>query len=118
MVSAVNSMPMVLYALGDTFRLQIVARLMSTDEKLACQDFFSDEMIAKSTLSHHFKVLREAGLVRMVLMGRRAQVSLRHEDLEARFPGLIDAILNTYHQQPAPTIDFESRRLDTAPNTV
>lgn len=93
------SLPIILYSLGDPFRLQIVARLATTDEKLACQDFFSNEMVAKSTLSHHFKVLREAGLVRMMPHGRRMQVSLRNEDLEDRFPGLLEAILMSYRQQ-------------------
>jgi DNA-binding transcriptional ArsR family regulator len=55
------------------------------------------ETLAKSTLSYHFKVLREAGLVRMVPQGRLVLVSLRKEDLESRFPGLLDAILSTHH---------------------
>ena len=55
------------------------------------------EILAKSTLSYHFKVLREAGLVRMVPQGRLVLVSLRKEDLESRFPGLLDAILSTHH---------------------
>ena len=45
--------------------------------------------VAKSTGSHQFKVLREAGLIRMVPQGRRVLVSLRRDDLETRFPGLI-----------------------------
>ena len=69
-----------------------------SDEKMACQDFHVGEAVAKSTLSFHFKVLREAGLVRMVPQGRRVLVSLRREDLETRFPGLLEAILSTYHQ--------------------
>lgn len=90
-------MPTILYALGDPLRLRIVARLATvndTDEKLACQDFLVGETAAKSTLSFHFKVLREAGLVRMIPQGRRVLVSLRREDLETRFPGLLEAILS------------------------
>src|SRR5215469_5669067 len=86
------SFPAILYALGDPLRLHIVARLATTEEKLACLHFFTNEEVAKSTLSHHFKVLREAGIVRMVPSGRRVQVSLRREDLEVRFPGLIETI--------------------------
>jgi DNA-binding transcriptional ArsR family regulator len=56
------------------------------------------ETVAKSTLSFHFKVLREAGLVRMVPQGRRVLVSLRREDLETRFPGLLEAILSAYQR--------------------
>jgi len=95
------SLPTILYALGDPLRLHILAQLAmvnESDEKMACQDFLVCEAVAKSTLSFHFKVLREAGLVRMVPQGRRVLVSLRREDLETRFPGLLKAILSTYHQ--------------------
>ena len=94
-------MPTILYALGDPLRLRMVAQLAmvnESDEKMACQDFHVGEAVAKSTLSFHFKVLREAGLIRMVPQGRRVLVSLRREDLETRFPGLLEAILSTYHQ--------------------
>jgi DNA-binding transcriptional ArsR family regulator len=49
--------------------------------------------LSKATLSHHFRVLREAGLVRTRLDGRKRLLSLRIDDLEARFPGLLDAVL-------------------------
>jgi DNA-binding transcriptional ArsR family regulator len=70
-----------------------------SDEKLVCQDFLVGEVVAKSTLSFHLKVLREAGLIRMVPQGRRVLVSLRREDLETRFPGLLEAILSAYQQR-------------------
>jgi len=95
-------LPTILYALGDPLRLQIVAQLAmlnESDEKMACHDFLVGETVAKSTLSFHFKVLREAGLVRMAPQGRRVLVSLRREDLETRFPGLLETILSTYHQR-------------------
>ncbi|GHO56288.1 hypothetical protein KSD_06070 [Ktedonobacter sp. SOSP1-85] len=66
---------------------------------MACHDFLVGEAVAKSTLSFHFKMLREAGLVRMVPQGRRMQVTLRREDLEMRFPGLLEKILLTYQQK-------------------
>lgn len=50
--------------------------------------------IAKSTLSHHFKVLREAGVINTRIEGTQRYICLRTEDLEARFPGLMQAILN------------------------
>ena len=65
-----------------------------SDEKMACQDFLVGAAVAKSTLSFHFKVLCEAGLIRMLPRGRRVLVSLRREDLETRFPGLLAAILS------------------------
>jgi len=93
-------LPTILYALGDPLRLHIVAQLASlneSDEKPACQDFVVSQKVAKSTLSFHLKVLREAGLIRMVPQGRRMLLSLRREDLETRFPGVLEAILHTYH---------------------
>lgn len=48
--------------------------------------------VSKSTLSHHFKVLREAGLVRQVDLGNMSGVTLRHQDIDARFPGLLGLI--------------------------
>jgi DNA-binding transcriptional ArsR family regulator len=55
--------------------------------------------VSKSTASHHFKVLREAGVVRADVDGTRRYYTLRRDDLEARFPGLLDTILDA--QEPA-----------------
>ncbi len=93
------SLPTILYALGDPLRLKIAAQLTISNEVVHCQDFLKCEEMAKSTLSYHFKVLREAGVVRMVPTGRQVVVTLRKEDLEARFPGLLETILHTYFQQ-------------------
>jgi len=49
--------------------------------------------LSKATLSHHFKVLRECGVVRTRPEGRKRLLSLRADDLEARFPGLLNAVL-------------------------
>ena len=91
-------LPNILYALGDPLRLQIVAQLAAADAALSCGDIQIGEAVAKSTGSHHFKVLREAGLIRMVPQGRRVLVSLRRADLEQRFPGLLDTVLQTYQR--------------------
>jgi DNA-binding transcriptional ArsR family regulator len=80
----------VLHALSDPNRLEIVKSLASDGEQ-ACGGF--GVMLAKSTLSHHFKVLREAGVVMTRIDGTQRFVSLRRADLEARFPGLLAAIL-------------------------
>ena len=53
-----------------------------------------DPAAPKSTFSHHLKTLREAGVVRNVPDGRQRQISLRRDDLDARFPGLLDAVLH------------------------
>jgi DNA-binding transcriptional ArsR family regulator len=80
----------VLHALSDPARLAIVRHLASGHE-CACGGFDLD--LSKATLSHHYRVLREAGLVKARPDGRRRLLSLRQEDLNARFPGLLEAVL-------------------------
>lgn len=84
------SLASLLYALGDPVRLEIARRLAQSGEQ-PCSALCSD--VAKSTLSHHFKILREAGVVFSRKEGTQRLNSLRRADLEARFPGLMDAIL-------------------------
>ena len=79
------------HALGDPVRLEIVRKLNAAPEAKACGTF--DLPVGKSTASHHFKVLREAGLVRQRLDGRTRLTELRLEDLEKRFPGLLKSVL-------------------------
>jgi DNA-binding transcriptional ArsR family regulator len=92
------ALPTILYALGDPLRLRIVEQLASIDEAISCGDIQVVKEVPKSTGSHQFKVLREAGLIRMLPQGRRVLVSLRRGELEARFPGLLETILSTYHR--------------------
>jgi DNA-binding transcriptional ArsR family regulator len=93
------SLPNILYALGDPLRLRIVGQLAAAEGALSCGDLQVVKEVPKSTGSHQFKVLREAGLIRMMPQGRRVLVSLRSDDLEARFPGLLKTILHTYQRQ-------------------
>jgi len=79
----------VLQALSDPLRLRIVAALAQGDER-GWGEF--DAPVAPSTLSHHMKVLRQAGLVTHRREGTRCIVALRPE-LEERFPGLLGAVL-------------------------
>ncbi|MFN2746653.1 MULTISPECIES: ArsR/SmtB family transcription factor [Bacillus] len=81
----------VLQALSDPIRLEIVQALAETAEKTcgSCSNF----KVAKSTLSHHFKVLREAGLLKVRIEGKHHYYSLCKDELDKQFPGLIDAIL-------------------------
>ena len=81
----------VLYALSDPTRLDIVKNLATHDEECCCRGF--DVSVAKSTMSHHFRVLRESGLIRVRLEGTHRYVSLRRDELELRFPGLLTAVL-------------------------
>jgi DNA-binding transcriptional ArsR family regulator len=80
----------VLYALSDEIRLHIVQRLDQTDE-IACGYFDID--MPKSSLSHHFRVLRTAGVVTARKDGTAIMNRLRRADLDARFPGLLDSVL-------------------------
>jgi DNA-binding transcriptional ArsR family regulator len=80
----------VLHALSDPVRLEIVAGL-ATGEERNCGSF--DVSVTKSTCTHHFRVLREAGLIRQRQQGTMRLNSLRRDDLEARFPGLLGTIL-------------------------
>jgi DNA-binding transcriptional ArsR family regulator len=81
----------VLHALSDPVRLQIVQLLDRADGALACVDLGLP--VSKSTGSHHYKVLREAGIVRCREEGTRRYYTLRRDDLQARFPGLLDTVL-------------------------
>jgi DNA-binding transcriptional ArsR family regulator len=83
----------VLHALSDPVRLRIVASLAAGDAEQACGSF--ELPVTKSTCTHHFKVLREAGLVRQRQEGTSRLNSLRREDLDARFPGLLDSVLSS-----------------------
>src|SRR5688572_1203390 len=81
----------VLHALSDPMRLRIVVALAATDEPPSCGAF--DLPVTKSTCTHHFKVLREAGVISQRHRGTARLNSLRREDLDARFPGLLDSVL-------------------------
>ena len=78
-------------ALSDPQRLRIVRLLAEREAPCACGSFGLE--ITKSTLTHHFRVLREAGVVTQQLAGTAKLNTLRREDLDARFPGLLDAVL-------------------------
>ncbi len=80
----------VLYALSDEVRLEIVRQLAERGE-LPCGVFELDR--PKSSLSHHFRVLRESGLVSTRRNGTVLLNTLRRQEIEARFPGLIGAVL-------------------------
>ena len=81
----------VLHALSEPVRLRIVAGLARGDER-TCGSF--ELPVTKSTCTHHFKVLREAGVIRQRAEGTTRVNSLRREDLDARFPGLLGTILD------------------------
>lgn len=88
------SLGAVLSALADPTRRHIVREFLKLGKgsERHCSAF--NLALSRATTSHHFKTLREAGLIRMVDMGNRSVASLRYDEIEARFPGVLDLILN------------------------
>ncbi len=82
----------VLAALAEPTRLKIVRMLAARDGERAWKDI--DLPIAQSTLSHHLKILRNAGLVQSRTEGTRCFISLREGDVSERFPGLLETVLS------------------------
>ncbi|MFF3394140.1 ArsR/SmtB family transcription factor [Streptomyces sp. NPDC002669] len=85
------SLTRVLSAMSDPLRLGIVCLLADGHER---QWGELDAPVAKSTLSHHMKTLRSAGITRTRDEGTRCYVKLRADDLETRFPGLLASVLS------------------------
>ena len=84
------TLPKILHALSDPVRLEIVLKLASAGE-IACGCF--GLAMPKSSLSHHFKVLRTSGVLATRREGKEWVNSLRKEDIEALFPGVLDSII-------------------------
>ncbi len=83
----------VLYALADPVRLAILLKLTSGGCPMNCSTA-APNRLPKSTQSHHYKVLREAGLIRSERRGTEVVNTLRLEEINQRFPGVIPAILD------------------------
>ncbi|MET9614749.1 ArsR/SmtB family transcription factor [Kitasatospora indigofera] len=81
----------VLHALADPVRLRIVGELAAGHSEMSCIAFGLP--VTKSTSTHHFRVLREAGVIRQHRRGTARMSALRREDLAALFPGLLDSVL-------------------------
>ena len=88
----------VLHALSDPVRLLMVRGLAGALGGRSCGSF--DVPVTKSTCTHHFKVLREAGIIRQRQEGTKRVNLLREDDLEARFPGLLGTILSAAGSLP------------------
>lgn len=86
-------LPGVLHALSDPPRLEIVRRLAESDDPCACGSIKLG--LSKSTMTHHFRVLRESGVIRQKREGTSKLTELRREDLDARFPGLLEVVLSS-----------------------
>lgn len=93
----------ILHALADPVRVAIYARIAAAECALMCSEFLKLDArdIPKSTLSQHFKVLREAGLIRSERRGVELRNTTRCEEIESRFPGLLKSVLNAHRVQLA-----------------
>jgi DNA-binding transcriptional ArsR family regulator len=91
----------ILHALSDPVRVAIYAQIVGSDCSHNCSNFLniSEKTIPKSTLSLHFKALREAGLIWGERRGVEMHNTSRCSEVDQRFPGLIAAIVNAYKAQ-------------------
>lgn len=96
----------IFHALSDPLRLEIVRRLSRVAEA-TCGEL--DGGRPKSSMSHHFRILRDAGLVRTNIAGTVHQNTLRRAELDARFPGLLGAILGLASEDFA-ALPMDSKR--------
>jgi len=88
-------LPKVLAALADPHRLASV-RFLARNGESWCHQVMQEAGLAlsKSTFSHHLRIMREAGLVTKRIQGARGYASLRKDDVDHRFPGLLDSVIN------------------------
>jgi DNA-binding transcriptional ArsR family regulator len=93
----------ILHALSDPVRVAIYVELAGSGCAQTCSNFLqvSDRSVPKSTLSQHFRALREAGLIRSERRGVEMHNTSRCPEIEQRFPGLIGAIINAHSVQSA-----------------
>ncbi|BFJ01203.1 metalloregulator ArsR/SmtB family transcription factor [Priestia sp. Y58] len=84
----------VFHALSDPNRLRIVKSIATKGEEV-CTYYSYEFNISKSTVSHHIKTLRESGVIRVRVEGSQHFYSIRMEDLNERFPGLMEMVLST-----------------------
>jgi DNA-binding transcriptional ArsR family regulator len=87
-------LPRILAALADQHRLATV-RYVARNGESCCADIIQEAGLAitKSTFSHHLRILREAGVMTKRIQGTRGYTQLRKDDLDLRFPGLLDSVI-------------------------
>ncbi len=91
----------ILHALSDPVRAAIFAKIASSNCAQTCSNFLTvgERGVPKSTLSQHFRTLREAGLIRSERSGVEMKNTPRCKEIDARFPGLIAAIVRSHQAQ-------------------
>jgi DNA-binding transcriptional ArsR family regulator len=90
----------VLHALGDPVRLELVRRAWA-DPASTCSELADGLDVPLSTLSNHWRILREAGLISITVDGRHRRIRPRADDMSVRFPGVLDPILRLGTSGPA-----------------
>lgn len=88
---AVADITTLLHALGDPVRLELVRALAAAEEPILCGGFHV--AVTKSTLSYHFRILRDAGIIQQTSEGVRKLTTLRRRELDVAYPGLLDSVL-------------------------
>ncbi|REK88097.1 transcriptional regulator [Streptomyces inhibens] len=82
-----------MHGLSDPLRLRIV-ELLANQGETECSDIYNTLDISKSNASHHFRVLRECGILLRLHRGQKQSARLRADEFEERFPGLLRAVLD------------------------
>jgi DNA-binding transcriptional ArsR family regulator len=102
----------IMHALSDPVRAAIFAEIAGASCPQTCSNFvnISQKAIPKSTLSQHFKALREAGLIRGERQGVEMRNTSRCAEIDKRFPGLIAAIVKAHHIQQAEAARGNARK--------
>ncbi|WP_066901727.1 ArsR/SmtB family transcription factor [Mycolicibacterium houstonense] len=96
-VGSVANLPALLAALHDPIRLEMVRRLHGAGGPVKCADLYDG--INKSTATHHFHILRDAGLIERVVSEGHIHQQLRARDVDAAMPGLLDAIVEQANRE-------------------
>ncbi|MEO9151546.1 MAG: helix-turn-helix domain-containing protein [Lapillicoccus sp.] len=97
--AAVAPLQGLLGALGDPVRLEMVRRLMAAGTPQPCVRLY--DSVGKSTASHHFKLLRETGIIERHVVGGQVHLALRIEALDAAYPGVVRSIVAAAEAQRA-----------------
>ncbi len=100
-----------LHALSDPVRLSVVQCLATSACEKICSSF--EVPVHKSTMSHHMRVLREAGIIHIRTEKTFSYITLRHEELQERFPGLLCSVLSAAQKETQPIEIAEAKDLPT-----
>lgn len=95
------NLTVILNALADPSRRALMMALYHAEEPVDCAILVekADLGLSSATVSHHYRILREAGLTRTVADGRKRIVKVRRQSMEERFPGLLQAVLGAPSEQ-------------------